>query len=294
MAFVKLDTDILTSSLWVSRGQRDVFITALLMAVPKYFPDPVAEVSTGSTEPTGFVVPPGDYGFVRAAGVGILRMALVDEAEGMVALRELAQPDPYSRSTAFEGRRMVRVDGGFLVLNFDRFRQKDSTAAERQARYRQRIAERNNRDVTRNADASTRNITQAEAEAEAEKIVDAAPAKKAERGSRFALTQLPDDWLSFVRKTRPDLDPQATFAMFRDYWTARPGKDGRKLDWAATWRNWVRAQRATGKPATAEAKPAFLRDGPAPGEDTSDPERWMDWCGKRVRRNPATGLPVSV
>lgn len=29
-------------------------------------------------------------------------------------------------------------------------------------------------------------------------------------------------------------------AKFRDYWAGKAGADGRKLDWAATWRNWVR------------------------------------------------------
>lgn len=29
-------------------------------------------------------------------------------------------------------------------------------------------------------------------------------------------------------------------ANFRDYWTAKPGKDGLKLDWQATWRTWAR------------------------------------------------------
>lgn len=29
-------------------------------------------------------------------------------------------------------------------------------------------------------------------------------------------------------------------AKYRDYWKAKPGKDGTKLDWSATWRNWVR------------------------------------------------------
>jgi uncharacterized protein YdaU (DUF1376 family) len=29
---------------------------------------------------------------------------------------------------------------------------------------------------------------------------------------------------------------------FRDYWTAQPGQKGVKLDWAATWRRWVRTQ----------------------------------------------------
>jgi hypothetical protein len=27
---------------------------------------------------------------------------------------------------------------------------------------------------------------------------------------------------------------------FRDYWTALPGQKGVKLDWPATWRNWIR------------------------------------------------------
>lgn len=26
---------------------------------------------------------------------------------------------------------------------------------------------------------------------------------------------------------------------FRDFWLAKPGKDGVKADWEATWRNWV-------------------------------------------------------
>ena len=33
---------------------------------------------------------------------------------------------------------------------------------------------------------------------------------------------------------------QAELAKFRDYWTAQPGEKGRKVDWPATWRNWLR------------------------------------------------------
>lgn len=29
-------------------------------------------------------------------------------------------------------------------------------------------------------------------------------------------------------------------AMFADHWRSKPGKDGRKADWGATWRNWIR------------------------------------------------------
>lgn len=31
-------------------------------------------------------------------------------------------------------------------------------------------------------------------------------------------------------------------ARFRDYWAATPGTKGRKADWDATWRNWVRRE----------------------------------------------------
>lgn len=38
-------------------------------------------------------------------------------------------------------------------------------------------------------------------------------------------------------------EPQAQklFDNFKDYWTAKAGKDATKLDWQATWRNWVRS-----------------------------------------------------
>jgi hypothetical protein len=44
-------------------------------------------------------------------------------------------------------------------------------------------------------------------------------------------------------------------AKFRDYWTAQPGAKGRKLDWPATWRNWLRtaAERRRGKAVQSNA-----------------------------------------
>lgn len=35
---------------------------------------------------------------------------------------------------------------------------------------------------------------------------------------------------------------------FRDYWNSQPGQKGVKTDWQATWRNWCRNARTTGKP----------------------------------------------
>lgn len=33
---------------------------------------------------------------------------------------------------------------------------------------------------------------------------------------------------------------RASTVRFVDYWRGKPGKDGRKTDWPATWRNWLR------------------------------------------------------
>lgn len=134
--FVKLDSGFLESSTWLDRDARDIFITALLLAVPREFTEPVQQLSHDSLEPTGWSAPKGWYGFVRASGSSLIDRAKVEQNEGAKALHRLGAPDPESRSPEYDGRRMVRVSGGWIVLNYDRYRRKDQTAAERAARYR--------------------------------------------------------------------------------------------------------------------------------------------------------------
>lgn len=65
--------------------------------------------------------------------------------------------------------------------------------------------------------------------------------------------ELPKDWEDFCKTTRPDLKPQSVFDQFKDYWVSVGGQKGTKLDWTATWRNWVRNQRQ--QSATTQDKP---------------------------------------
>ena len=55
-------------------------------------------------------------------------------------------------------------------------------------------------------------------------------------------TRLPADWMpdEGLRAYARDkgLDPDAVAEKFRNYWHAKAGKDGAKLDWPATFRNW--------------------------------------------------------
>ena len=68
---------------------------------------------------------------------------------------------------------------------------------------------------------------------------------KTQRGSRLPTDFLfPKEWADFCHQERPDLNIQKTFDLFKDYWVAKPGAGGVKLDWYATWRNWVRSQSA--------------------------------------------------
>jgi hypothetical protein len=78
--------------------------------------------------------------------------------------------------------------------------------------------------------------------------------------------RLPDDW----KPTAADVERQRTegisddlarreYPKFCDYWRAKPGKDGCKLDWSATWRNWLRA--------------AVERNGTAPRDFQAERER---------------------
>lgn len=74
-------------------------------------------------------------------------------------------------------------------------------------------------------------------------------------------TRLPADWapsesdIDFCQTERPDLHVGQVAARFRDYWVGVPGVKGRKIDWPATWRNWVRNERAQ-----ARASPASRND----------------------------------
>jgi uncharacterized protein YdaU (DUF1376 family) len=66
---------------------------------------------------------------------------------------------------------------------------------------------------------------------------------KATKGSRFSLQDIPEEWILFCRTERSDLNPKSVFEGFKDYWVSVPGSRGVKLDWFATWRNWIRSQK---------------------------------------------------
>lgn len=68
-------------------------------------------------------------------------------------------------------------------------------------------------------------------------------APKTSKGKRFDLQEIPTEWIEFCNAEREDLNPKDVFNVFKDYWVSQPGQKGVKVDWLATWRNWVRTQK---------------------------------------------------
>jgi uncharacterized protein YdaU (DUF1376 family) len=101
-----------------------------------------------------------------------------------------------------------------------------------------------------NATHNTEHITQ-----------DIKPKVKTQRGSRLPTDwTLPDDWADWAEKERPDLLIYKTAESFKDFWISKPGAGGVKLDWQATWRNWVRSQ----KQSFAKAQDLIHQTTPTP------------------------------
>lgn len=57
--------------------------------------------------------------------------------------------------------------------------------------------------------------------------------------------KLPEPWAAWARTERPDVNPEVEAPKFADFWHAKAGRDAAKLDWEATWRNWIRSAKAT-------------------------------------------------
>lgn len=75
----------------------------------------------------------------------------------------------------------------------------------------------------------------------------------ATRSDRSRASRLPSDWVlpkswgDWALAERPDWTADTVRKVadqFRDHWLSKGGADARKVDWEATWRNWVRREKS--------------------------------------------------
>lgn len=82
-----------------------------------------------------------------------------------------------------------------------------------------------------------------------------------------------DDELAKARARRPDLDIEEAIEMFRDYWCAlRDTPAAKKLDWDATFRNYIRSPISNQARPQGAAKPKATTPSPAQPAVRRSPE----------------------
>lgn len=83
------------------------------------------------------------------------------------------------------------------------------------------------------------------------------------KGSRLTKDWiLPNDWIDEAKKINGLLTNERIIFIadsFKDYWISLSGAKGVKLDWLATWRNWIRNQKIE-KPNLDEQAKQKVRD----------------------------------
>ena len=119
MAYVKLFGSILASTIWAEPPTiRCVWITMLAMA--------------------------DRDGNVEASVPGLAHFSHVSVEECTKALRTLLGPDAHSRTKTNDGRRVIPIDGGWRIINYEVYRDK-ANLEERRAADRARQERRRKR-----------------------------------------------------------------------------------------------------------------------------------------------------
>jgi DNA-binding Lrp family transcriptional regulator len=93
----------------------------------------------------------------------------------------------------------------------------------------------------------------------------AASGTTAKRGTRLNPEWLPEPEVrQQIAAECLRVDLKAEHLQFVDYWIAKPGKDGLKLDWTATWRKWMRKAQSTAAARNGNGNGYHRNDPPVP------------------------------
>jgi len=195
-------------------------------------------------------------GKVYASVPGLARMANITLAETEAGLQCFLSPDAYSRTADNEGRRIEAIDGGWRLLNHAKY---DAMRSEAERREYKRDWDRTHRSKAAKAEADTSGksdtnpTTSDKSDAsdpssqfsvlssQVDQKQDQKPERASPNGSRLPIDWvLPDDYRAWCEAKHPEIDPDGEAEKFADHWHAKAGKDARKTDWLATWRNWLR------------------------------------------------------
>jgi hypothetical protein len=171
------------------------------------------------------------HGLVMSSIPGLADAAKVSLDQCLSAIEVLSSPDKYSRTKEFDGRRISEVDGGWLLLNYEKFRsRKDDEeqrirTAERVRRHRQKLADSIKTDsVTSNASVTRRNpIAEADTDADTNAESEATAVKEKTKATPSPKRKPASDGQEKDFNLEPDIatPEQLTWAAYRDAYARR-------------------------------------------------------------------------
>jgi len=162
-----------------------------------------------------------------------------NKAEDIATALDISTQEVESILAAMQGR----VLDGDLILGWEKRQPEREDGSADRAKYwrekkklEERIAELESLINERTQPNATERNRTLDKDKEEKRVVDKS-------------TRLPADWhpseedTKYCKENRPDLRPSEVAERFYDYWIAQPGVKGRKADWQATWRTWVRNEK---------------------------------------------------
>lgn len=260
--YVKLYSSIVTSSIWSEDAATcKVWITLLALA--------------------------DRAGFVFGSPSGLARIAAVPTDEVKSILVKFKEPDPESsdlvRNPSGEGRRILEIDGGWQILNYEHYRDmRDADTRREQTRDA----------VRKHRKQMKASVSPSEAEAESYSESDTEKEPKRE-GGHFVPPTLAE-CEEFFEKGKLDGSAKAFFYHFEEAeWKRGKGKPVK--DWRLTARKWSANESqfstARGRQGTNGTSPAVFPpvNGPMPSGDYRLPTggyaaadlSWFDYKGER-------------
>jgi len=228
--YTKLFSEIVTSSIWNEDDKvRITWITLLALS--------------------------NADGFVSCVPTSLALMSRVPLKDCLKAIERLSKPDPESRTPDHEGRRIEKVMGGWIILNYPKYRERISddpytvAARQRQQKHRQKLAEQNKSPPSPPLKSSE---AEAEAEAGSRDVTQRHAVPKFIKPTPEAVTE-------YAKSIEFEMDGQA----FVDFYVSKGWMVGKSpmKDWQAAVRTW--------KKRNTEHPPATTGSGqrkPYPGE----------------------------
>ena len=205
MGFTKLDSGIIQSSIMAEDGNTfKVWITLLATC--------------------------GSDGMSKSSEVFLSSICRISIDDVLKSVKKLQAPDELSRSKNDQGRRIERIDGGFRIINYQKYREftcSNSPNAKRQKRYRERNALRPLRNASASASSSVSVLK------DKEKIQEG---KKERNKIPPSLGEVRD----YCLERKNGIDPEKWF----DHYASNGWKVGKNpmKDWQAAVRTWERSE----------------------------------------------------